>query len=66
MGLLNVEYAVSLNIEIKKISGSLVGGDVFLHQFDAHPLGIFIAGLGIIDRDCEKPAASVFGCYRIA
>ena len=51
-------------IEVKKIGGPLIRGNVLLRQFQAHLLRIIVAGIGIVDGDSEQASFAVFGCER--
>ena len=51
-------------IEIEEIGRPLIGGDVFLRQFQAHLLWIVVTRIRIVDGNGKQASFSVFGRER--
>jgi hypothetical protein len=53
-------------IEIEEFGSTLIRGAIFLLKLDAYLFGILIAGVWIVDRNCEEVATAKLGCHRSA
>ena len=48
-------------VEVEELGSALVGGQVVLGELQTDPLGVFIAGVGVVDGDGEETAVAELG-----